>query len=994
MKRVYLLLFFLLAGIGVALAQSKMVKGVVLGEGDRQPVIGASVVVVGHSTVGAATDLSGRFSFKVPADAKSIKVSFIGYKDKVVTITPETMRIYLSEDTQVLDDVVVIGYGSGKKIANVSASLVKVTAKEIEEKPTANVMDALQGKVAGLSVLTSSGEPSAISSMTLHGVGSLTAGTAPLYILDGMPVTSGTILGLNPNDYESVQVLKDAAATSIYGARAANGVIYITTKKGKSGERAKITVRGQYGVSNIANTDYFEKFMSTKELLDFSEEVGSLAPAQIQQYREKYGNVNTEWWKYYLKQNVPTYQSDISIAGGLSGTRYYISSSLFSQEGLRVGSDYNRYNMRVNLDSKLNKYMSITMNNTISYDIVNESPFDRNSTNAALGFLASPWWTPYKPDGTPYYSERIPGWNRFNPQYLTDLQPNPATTFNWNGLGSIKVTPLKGLVLRSQAAMEFSDSRVSYIRSPKFPFAVGNGRNSQSFSRVVTFSTNSTAEYKFDICKNNHFNLLAGHEYIANRRTSFSAEGNGLTDDRLTLLSSVTKDKTVGQSFTEYAFLSFFGQFSYDYANKYFIDLVLRNDATSRFAKQARSGIFWSVGTMWKLKNESFLQDVKWLNELDFKFSIGTQGNASVGGNYLPYATVVKSGQYKGKAGWAISNPGNPLLTWETQRTTTVGVNTRFLDNIFGLSVEYYHRLTLGMLLDVPKAYTTGVEQVTENIGTYLNQGLDVKFDVNILRGKDYGLSAYANINYNRDKILKIFGGRKTYIIPNTGFGYVVGEPVNFLYALQKGVDPKTGQMEWYLPGDDIGITRKDDKATTTTYSEALAQNTGVRRYTPFVGGFGLHGDYKGLYLDANFSFALGKHLISNDQFFFNNPYTFSGFNQIRDVKNYWKKPGDRTKYASLDFIKSTDRTFQNFDSSLLEDASFLRLKTLTLGYNIPTRLLSKQDFIKGAKVYLTGRNVLTFTKFNGPDPEIDSNLTLGAYPNSKQYSVGVELTF
>jgi hypothetical protein len=295
------------------------------------------------------------------------------------------------------------------------------------------------------------------------------------------------------------------------------------------------------------------------------------------------------------------------------------------------------------------------------------------------------------------------------------------------------------------------------------------------------------------------------------------------------------------------------------------------------------------------------------------------------------------------------------------------------------------------MLIDVPYAYTTGFSSITSNVGTLKNTGIDLAIDGDIIKTRDAYLTPYLNFNYNKNEVTELFQGKQFWIIPNTGVCWAVGQPVSFFYPIFKDVNPQTGLPEWYLPNADpnkITETRKDPNAVTSTFSPTLQQNTGIKRYPPVNGGFGLNGGFKGFYMNADFTFSQGKYLINNDRYFFENPNQFTGFNQSKTVLNYWQKAGDIATFPKYGV------QFTQFDSRLIEDASFMRLKNLTVGYNLPNSILSKGGFVKAARFYVTGRNLLTFTKYTGPDPEVDQNLTLGANPNTKQVAVGLDVTF
>lgn len=1005
-SKILLLISLFFLSIGTALGQTITVKGIVLDE-KGEPVIGASVRLKSNPSVGAATGLDGDFTLKAK-QGELIIVSYVGYKTQEVAAAP-SLTIKLAPDQELLDEVVVVGY-STRSVANTSASVVKVSAKDLQSKPTSNVMDAAQGKVSGLQVLTSSGEPSETSSMKLHGVGSLGASSTPLYIVDGMPVTADMIRGMNQNDIESMQFLKDAAATSIYGARAANGVIYIQTKRGKMQDRATITVRGQYGISTLANKSYYDKLMNTNELFSLwqeYEDAGLLKKGQVNKQREKYGMNDTKWWKYFY-QDAPMYQSDISISGGSAKTNYYISAGILDQKGIRAGSQYSKINLRTNLNSTLNDWIKVGINSSVSYDKTRISPqsFAQGETYVSLQtILNQPFYTPYDKDGKEYYDEPIPGLGFYNPKYSMSKDTPIDNLLFLNLSGNLTLTPFENFQIRSQAGMEMRDYSRDRYRRPSWIKLAGNGTRSIQHSRGINFTTNNVAEYKFSIKDDHHFIALLGQEYIDYRYDFFSAFGAGLLDDRLGLLKHTTKEKAVDQEYTSNAFLSFFTQLSYDFDRKYFVDLVVRNDASSRFGANHRNATFWSLGLMWKAKEESFLKNVDWINALDVKASYGTQGNAAIG-DYKALATVKKGGQYNGIAGWKLSNPGNPDLTWESQDKLTVGVTADLFDRLH-VNVEFYNRVTRDMLMDVPQPYSTGLQldkmdfaSIMENVGAYQNRGVDLTIRGDVLRGKDYGLTAYYNMNYNRDKVLELFQGRDSWILPGYGFGYIVGQPVKFIYPVFKDINPDNGLPRWYLPAvnEDGSINKKvnqkDDSKVTETWNEAtLEQNTGVNRYPAFTGGFGLAANWKGLSLQADFAFVVGKYMIANETFFSKNSISFFGMNTEKSSANYWKKKGDNAQYPSLEY-QGNGGNATEFDTRLLSNASFMRLKNLTIGYELQESLLRRQNIFTGAKIYATARNLFTLTKFNGIDPEVDSNLSFHTNPNTKQYVIGLELSF
>ncbi|MRJ09598.1 SusC/RagA family TonB-linked outer membrane protein [Ornithobacterium rhinotracheale] len=975
------------------------------GYGQQKPIIGRVVdsegipvqdayIYIEGSNEGVYADENGNYTIQAaPGDV--IKIEFIGLDSQSIVVGDKSkynVKLKKGDGAVGLDDLVVVGYGNARDVASVASNVAVVSGESIAKRPSANALDALQGQVSGLQIFTSSGEPSANSSIRLHGIGSISAGNSPLFIVDGMQVGSDVLSSLNDADIENISVLKDASATSIYGSRAANGVIYITTKRGKTGTGV-FTIDVQQGFSSLANTKFFDGLMNADELAKFWVETGFKTAQEMETFRKKYP-YDTKWSKVYYKDYAPTTKLATSFSGGADKIRYYISGSYLNQDGVAFRSGMKRYTLRTNIDSKLNHWMKIGANIGMMYSKYNSNGWGKNSTNRGLFFLAQPFYSPVDKEGVPY--KKIPGWNRYSPQYLAEAFPSDSRNAEINPSGFVEINPFKNLTFRSQGGIYLTLNKAENHRMPSYLGSLNDGTSSVSDFNSIRKSITNTVEYSFKLKDVHSFDVLAGQEYTDYLSESLKGEAGGFTNDNLILLGQGTKNKDVGQGKSEYAYSSFFGRLEYDYNKKYFFNASIRRDGSSRFGADNRFANFWSTGVMWKAKKESFLADVEWLSDLTFKASIGTSGNSDIldsNGYQLNYASLslIGSNQYVGEPGYVLSNPGNPSLAWEKQTLTTLTANVGLFDRL-NLELSVYDRRTSNLLYNVPIPYTTGFSEYLANVGTMQNQGIDIKFDTKIARTKDFFLNSYVNFNYNKDKITELFQGRKYWIIPNTGVGYAVGESIAFLYPIFKGVNPTTGLPEWYLPNEnpeDIMNTRKDDNAVTTKFDKSLEQNTGIKRYTPITGGFGLSSGYKGFSLQADFSYALGKHLINNDRFFAENPNTFAGFNQSRVVSDYWKQPGDHTRFPKYDV------QFTQFDSRLIEDASFLRLKNVTLSYTLPKKeLLDQIKFIDNVKVYAIARNLLTITKYSGSDPEVDSNLSIGSYPNTKQFVFGVELKF
>jgi len=982
-KNLLSLLFLSFIALSSAFAQSKKLSGTVSGAEDGLSLPGVSVKVQGTS-IGTTTNAQGEFSINAPESAKALVFSYIGYTSKTVNIGNQTViNVKLTADSKSLTEVVVVGYGSGVAVSNTPGLVSTVTAKEIENKPVANVLDALQGKVAGLNVLSSSGEPSATPSLSLNGVGSLGASSTPLIVIDGIPVDANNILTLNADDYDQIAVLKDAASTSIYGSRAANGVIELTSKKGSLNRPASITLTSQYSINQIANPEYFQNFMNTATFINFEEATQpSVTPTTVAALQAQYGVNDTQWYKVYFKNNTGTYQENLSVSGGSGKTAYFVSGGYFREDGLAYRSLYDRYSFRSNVSSEVTSWMKFGVNLSMSYDDRQANPYNSNNLNRGLAILNQPWYSPNGPDGNAYAFN--PALGLYNPQYLANERPDNINFSQFDPVTYIQITPIKGLTIKTQAGMDANDQRESALVLPSYIGSPGNGSDQEFFTRFVSKTFTNTAEYRFTVASVHNITVLGGQEYTDGTTTAFNGITTGQTDDRLLSLSSGTLNKNASSTISEYSYKSLFGRLNYDFNNRYYLQASLRQDKSSRFGVNQRSALFYSVGATWKAKQESFLKDVSWLTDATLKASTGTLGNSSIG-NYLSLATVGNT-FYNNASGYALAAAGDPDLTWEKQSLTTIDASVSIFDRI-NLDVSFYLKKTTAMLISVPFAYTSGFSNVTSNTGALQNKGIDLTFNFDLI-DRHNAHNAYITPNLvlglNQDKIVGLFNGLQYYTPANTGILWAIGQPVTYITPLAAGVDPASGQRLWYNPDPKNPAVESTAFGVTNNFNSTLQQNIGLRRNPWAVGSWGLDAGYDGFSLSVMFNFVAGKYITNNDAYFSQNPNQFPGYNQENDVLDYWKKPGDITKFPKYGV------QFTQFDSNLIQDASFMRLKNLQLGYSLPKRVLARTKAVKSVKIFFVGRDLMTFTKYRGIDPEVDSNIGLGNNPNTKQYSLGL----
>ena len=977
-----------------AFAQKLTVTGNVTDASNGEPVPFVSVHEKGTMN-GVNTDLDGHYSISVAKNAILV-FSSIGYQTVEVAVEGKAqVNCELPTDSELLESAVAVGYGSAKKVGTTVGSVTTVKSEALANAPSSSALDALQGQVAGLAVMTTGGVAGDNNvSMTLHGVGSLGSSSTPLYIIDGVQASSGAIMSMNPNDIASISILKDASATSIYGSRAANGVVFVTTKAGAYNNRASVTVRSQAGISTLADFTFYENMMSGPELKDFWVRSGLMTPQQIyDKFTSKGYDADTQWYKYFQQFNNPQFQNDIAVEGGGEKVAYMIGASQFHQRGTAFGNFYDRYTVRSNVQGRPKDWLKVGMNLAFSLEQTQGAGFwggsGSTSTNGygGLSYTRNPLIPALDENG------EVPEifWpdGDYNTKYLIEQQPQQQDSYNLLGSFNVEIEPFKNFKIASRAGIDGYVTQYGYTLIPSAQFSGGVGNRQRQFGMSYAATVTNTVEYSFNIANAHHVTVLAGHEGVANYSTSMSGSASGQTDDRLTNLQDGKQEKfSISESMSASRFLSFFGRLDYSLLDKYFFDASVRNDACSRFGMDNRNATFWAVGGMWKLKAEDFLYAVSAVNDLNFKVSYGTQGNASIG-DYQHLGLVSSSGKYMDTNVKFLAQPQNPGLTWEQQALFTVGVNGRLL-NMIDFNVEFYNRTTTNMLMSVPYNYTTGISQLMDNVGSLSNTGVDIMLGVDILRGRDYWLRASTTFNYNAEKVTGLFNNMERWEITNTGLAYVLNKPVMFYAPIFAGIDPTDGAPTWYLPGENIDETTMDPERITKDFDEAsLTQNTGKRYHAPIYGGFSIGGGWRGFSLQADFSYVLGKTLINNDKYFYANPNVFPEQNYHKEIADFWTPYNTDAKYP--DWSQGHE---MQFDTSMYENANFLRLKNLQVAYALPKKLLAGQNVLNGLKVTFTGRNLLTATKYSGIDPEVAGNLSVGRLGNSKQYLFGLELTF
>ena len=978
-KSILLFVLFALLNIPLMLfAQSGYkVKGHVVSAEDNEPMVGVSILEKG-TTNGVITDIDGNYTLEIKGTASAtLLFSYIGMQSQAHAVSAKTgtLNVRLVSDAALIDEVVVVAYGTRKK-GTIAGAVSTVKAEKMENVPTAGFDQSLQGQTPGLTVISNSGEPSKAAVFQLRGTNSINSGTSPLFILDGTPISSADFNTISPGDIESISVLKDASSTSIYGARAANGVVDITSKRGLAIDKAKVTLRAQWGISQLASNDKWV-VMNTPERIQFEKEIG----LDTGQDYDLLSRTNVNWLDEVFNDRAPLQSYELSVNRATDRLNYYVSGGFYDQEGIAQSSSFRRYNMRANAEVKASNWLKVGTNTMMAYEEISQAEEGEPAlyTPISGSRFMLPYWNPYNADGS-LASENDGTWTGTGQNPIEWMANNPVSYKKYKLLSTVfaEITPIQNLTIRGQFGADYSHSTAFMQSFPSYIINNNSGKAGRSSSDILSLSETLTANYRWALNDDHSFNFLLGQEGIDYQSSGFQVSTQGQNNDRLTNLLTGTRATSWPDSNSAYSYLSFFFRGEYNYKDLYYAEVAARTDASSRFGADHRWGMFWSLGFMWNIKNEAFLKDIEWLTSAQVKLSTGTSGNSEIP-YYDHLALVSGDANYNDEAGIYPSQSGNEELSWEQTWANNVGVSFGLYNRV-NVNVDFYHKKTTNMLMLVPQSYAiTGVGNRWDNIGAMMNRGVEIAIDGDVIRTKDFTWNLSANVSYNKNKLLELYNGVEEYVNSTTGLKYVVGHSVReYFMNRYAGVNPANGDALWYTADGEL----------TTEFREEDKVMTGKSFDSPWVGGFGTSLMWKGLSLSAQFSWMAKRYVMNNDRFFEESNGLYSAYNQSkRLLYDRWKKPGDITDIPRYGVTAQLDDRF-------LENSSFLRLKNLTLAYAFPQSLLKKTNFFTSARVYLQGQNLLTWTGFTGLDPEVATNVYRAQYPASRQFTLGIDVSF
>lgn len=1032
MRKLSLLACALLLG-GAAYAQNMTVKGKVTANGLEMPGVTVSVKGTAGGTI---TSLDGDFTIK--ADAGSVLVfSFIGYETVEVPVKGNgPINVELREKTTDLDEVVIaVPYGTAKK-STFTGSAGVVDKKIIANSQVASVSQALQGSVAGLQSFSASGQPGEDATILIRGVGSVNASTTPLYVVDGVPY-DGALSSISNQDIASITVLKDAAAASLYGSRAANGVVMITTKQGSKKSAPSIEISAKYGFSDRAVKDYeqvsTEQYfmleweairnmrMNLKKNPDTAEAAAAYATHNltlnyigINPYGTAYPQpIGTDgklvegarllWndsWEDALSQDAHYTDLSARVSGGSENSQYYFSLGYMDNQGAYIGSGFKRYTLRANITSDLTKWLQVGVNVGLTHSIQDFPKSDDSSLgNVVLAARSIPSFYPVyerDPETGAYVldenGQRVYDYGKYRHGSYAGYNQAQSMLYDKNEIkrdaasvrGYLQVTPIEGLTYKMSLNIDYNSRFTHDYANPTYGKEPVTGSVSKSNTRTTGMTFNNVVNWEHTFGEVHNVRLMAGQEYYEFNTSNFGgSRSNVITDGYFEPDVASTLTGFSGNS-DQYKLLSYFGQAEYNYAQKYFASVSMRADGSSRFHPDNRWGAFWSFGGSWKIGREAFVEEAagSWLSDLTLRASYGAQGNDNVG--YYAYQALYGIGSFLGETALTTSRLDTPELSWETNLNANIGLDFSLWSNrLFG-TVEWFQRTSKDLLFSRDLVPSSGFSSIDDNIGKVRNYGWEFTLGGTPILTRDWTWRLSVNATTYKNEIVNIptdvmWSGTKKWVKGGSIYDFWMYE--------WAGVDPETGDAQWYMTDTETG-----ERVKTTNYGSLTSQDkVKVGNALPKVsGGFQSDLTWRDLSLSMAFAYSIGNKIYNRDKASLMGVSGANGSTMSKDLLNRWTPENTQTDVPRLEYDQTS--YFTSASTRWLVDGSYLRLKTVTLNYNLPKKWI-QPAMLKDVSIYVQGENLLTFSKQQGLDPEQAlGGVTYWRYPAMKTLSFGINV--
>ncbi|QLE01888.1 TonB-dependent receptor [Galbibacter sp. BG1] len=962
----YLIICLLMCFVATASYSQRVITGSVVDQDTQEPLLGANIVVPNSST-GVVTDFDGNFSIDVPETTTSLEVSYIGYESKTVQLSDkDTYQIQLSQG-EVLDEVVVVGYGTQSE-KDVSSSIQTIKNEDVAKIPSSSFENTIQGQTPGVNIASSSATPGAAVNVNIRGVSSISASSQPLFIVDGVPLVSrnnsalnsniqpaNPIADISPSDIESITILKDAAAASIYGSRGANGVILIKTKRGAQG-KTSVDIGYYTGFSTINNVPEMASSTQFKEFFNTAAEFDGLGPDYFD-FIDTSNGVNTDIYDEIFRTGI-TQNLDVSVSGGSEKTKFYLSGNYYDQEGIQIGQGFKRLSTRVNLDHKISDNLRVGTTTFIS-----RGDHERTiGENDEFGVVTNAQgWDPTAPifDEEGNYTDPF-DYNTFwpleNPVYIAKEYINTSRSTRIQSSNFVEWNLIPNLKFRSAFSLEYSnfvEESFTPVGSRKAP----TGEAIFATYEETTWQWENTLNYNKIFGGVHAFDLTAGWTLQETKAQFSDQSGTGYATNNTTSISAAGTINTSSTGKNQFGLQSFFGRTNYTYDNRYIFSFTLRADGSSRFGEDNQYGYFPSGSVAWRLNQEDFF-DVESISNLKFRASYGITGNQEIGSNWV--GTYSLNANYDGTPGTAPNRLENSDLGWEQTKQFNVGVDFGMFNQRLSFTADYFNKQTEDLLLSANVSGLTGFGSVFKNIGEIQNTGLEFSVNANVIQGEKFNWNTGFNISFLDNEIKSLLNDGEI-----IGRNHILkeGEAVSTLFLIEyNGVDPQTGDALFTDVNGD-GEIDFDDRQIA---GSALPS---------YFGGWTNSFSYKGFSLTANFQFSGGNKIFNQSRFVYENfGFTDAGLPygpvSERVFNNYWREPGQITNVPRP---STEEGQLQRFSSQFLEDGDYIRLKTLRLGYNIPQNILDKLG-LNNLLLYVQGQNVFTITDYLGFDPEVSTN--------------------